>query len=101
MENKRDGRGRFAQGCVGGPGRPKAVTERAYLAIIKAACSEADWTKIARQAVKDAKEGDAAARNWLSGYLVGKPPTGETRSLGEFEDVADDELERARAGLIY
>jgi hypothetical protein len=69
----RDAGGRFAAGNAGGPGRPRRDTERAYLAIMSEACSPEAWREIVQSAVTDAKAGDAKAREWLSGYLVGKP----------------------------
>jgi len=36
-------------------------------------CSLEDWALIVAKAVADAKIGDAAARQWLSRYLLGNP----------------------------
>jgi len=71
----RDVVGRFIPGNPGGPGRPRRDTERAYLAAISEACSPETWREIVARAVADAKAGDAAARAWLAGYLVGRPAT--------------------------
>ena len=73
MLYKRDSNGRFAQGNRGGLGRPKRVTERSYLNVMQLACSPETWREIVEKAVTDAKSGDAKAREWLAGYLVGKP----------------------------
>src|SRR4030042_1960910 len=73
MQSNRDSRGRFAEGNHGGPGRPKRVTERHYLDVMQVACSPEDWREVVEKAIADAKNGDAKAREWLAGYLVGKP----------------------------
>ena len=71
----RDAAGRFTPGNPGGPGRPRRDTERTYLAAVSEACPPESWREIAARAVADAKAGDAAARAWLAGYLVGRPAT--------------------------
>lgn len=70
----RNNSGRFQPGNVGGPGRPRRETERAYLAIIAEACPPEAWREIVQRAVKQATVlGDPVARAWLANYLVGKP----------------------------
>jgi len=76
----RDGRGRFAPGNVGGPGRPRRDTERAYLSALAEACPPERWRAIVQRAVTDAEGGDAKAREWLGTYLLGKP-AGEAPTL--------------------
>ncbi len=71
----RDAAGRFTPGNPGGPGRPRRDTERTYLSTVSEACSPETWREIVARAVADAKAGDAAARAWLAGYLVGRPAT--------------------------
>lgn len=72
---KRDSKtGKFLPGHTGGPGRPPRIKEAAYVATIESVCSIEDWASIAKRAVKDAKNGDAQARNWLSKYLIGDSP---------------------------
>lgn len=66
---------KFQKGHPGGPGRPKRQTEVAYLAVTMAACPLEAWREIVDVAVRDAKNGDAAARAWLGRYLVGDPAT--------------------------
>jgi len=75
MTDKRDQSGRFAEGNAGGPGRPKRQTERDYLRVVMGKCTLEEWAEAVTKAVKDAKAGDAKAREWLSGYLLGKPNT--------------------------
>ena len=89
---KRDENGRFAKGNGGGPGRPKKKTEERYLRRLSSRVTLAKWQKIVDRAIQDAEKGDARARQWLSDYLMGKPPqrlehTGkDDKPL--FEDVA-------------
>ena len=67
----RHGNGRFAAGNPGGPGRPTRRIELEYLATLSDSVTLADWSEIVTRAVQDAREGDAAARNWLSKHLLG------------------------------
>lgn len=71
--NGRDGRGRFAEGNAGGPGRARRATEREYLAALSEACPPDTWRAIVARAVADAEGGDAKAREWLASYLLGRP----------------------------
>ena len=73
MNSGRDNNGKFAAGNAGGPGRPPRATERDYLVALSESCSTNDWQEIVTRAVDDAKDGDAKARAWLAGYLVGEP----------------------------
>jgi hypothetical protein len=71
----RDEKGRFVKGNPGNPnakGRPKRKTEDKYLRTLQQ-CAAKEWKAICERAVKDAKGGDKAARQWLSDYLLGKP----------------------------
>jgi len=70
----RDDKGRFVKGNSGNPnGRPPKEREERYYEITMTACTYKDWGAIVKRAVQDAKRGDAAARKWLSDYLVGAP----------------------------
>jgi hypothetical protein len=73
MNSGRDSGGKFAAGNAGGPGRPPRATEREYLVALSESCSTHDWQEIVTRAVDDAKDGDAKARSWLAGYLIGEP----------------------------
>jgi len=65
--------GRFRPGCPGGPGRPKREIEQDYIAVLGATVSLERWTKICLRAAEDAEKGDARAREWLGGFMLGKP----------------------------
>lgn len=71
--NGRDTRGRFAVGNAGGPGRPPRQTEAEYLTIMQGVCTAERWRVIIGKAVEQAEGGDRHAREWLAGYLVGRP----------------------------
>lgn len=74
--NNPTGKGGWKKGKSGNPkGRPKGSQSRdpKYREILLGTCSYEDWLKIVQRAVIDAKLGNASARNWLSGYLVGTP----------------------------
>jgi len=107
----RNPNGTFAPGNPGGPGRPKRQTEAAYLVALSEAVTLDDWKEIARAAVAAAKAGDAAARKWLSDYLLGvNPPQAERPSLarahaiemagGDDEAKGLDEVELELARLL-
>lgn len=71
MKLERDEKGRFIEGNPGGPGRPRRDIEAEYLETISNTVTPEDWQQVIRRAVKDAKGGDARAREWLSRYLIG------------------------------
>jgi hypothetical protein len=62
--------GRFATGNAGGPGRPRRAVEVEYLAALNEVVSIDDWKEIVLYAVREAKNGDPKAREWLAKYLV-------------------------------
>lgn len=69
----RDPKGRFVKGHSGNP-RGKPIDQFKYLKKMGAAVSATEWREIIRRAVEQAKRGDPRAREWLSDYLMGKPP---------------------------
>ena len=69
----RDSMGRFQPGGPGGPGRRPRDREMAYLVAMESIVDDQAWLAIVERAVQDAKGGDAKARSWLSGYLMGMP----------------------------
>ena len=54
-------------------GRATRKTEEKYLKAMVQCVTVDDWMEVVEQALADAKEGKASARNWLSNYLIGKP----------------------------
>lgn len=69
----RDNNGRFVKGDPGGPGRRPRQAEAEYLTATIEMVSLARWRRIVQAAAEAAEQGDAKARAWLSGYLLGKP----------------------------
>ena len=67
---QRESNGQFAKGNSGGPGRGKRTTEIAYLTAMSDTVSIDDWQAICQRAVKDARNGEWRARQWLSEYLL-------------------------------
>lgn len=77
-------------GETGNPGgRPRSVRRVQYsrLRIMDASVSEADWAAIVDAAIQQARQGDAAARAWLSKYLLPDTPD-------PFADVSAEGLEQ-------
>lgn len=73
LSRPRDSMGRFQPGGPGGPGRKPRDREMAYLVAMEQVVDDQAWLAIIERAVQDAKAGDAKARSWLSGYLMGMP----------------------------
>lgn len=71
--NGRAKAGHFAPGNPGGPGRPRRAVEREYLRTVTDACPLDTWREIVEAAVTAARAGDAQARSFLAGHLIGKP----------------------------
>jgi len=70
----RDKNGRFTKGHTGNPnGRPKREREQQYLDRMGKIVTLKEWEKVVGTALSRAKAGDAAARKWLSDYLLGSP----------------------------
>lgn len=92
MANRGDG-GLFAPGNKLGKGRPARAVEQEYINAVIDGVSMPQWKKIVKKAVTDAVAGDWRARQWLSDYLIGKPPTildiraGEAQLLAQILDA--------------
>jgi hypothetical protein len=74
--NNPTGKGGWVKGQSGNPaGRPKGSVSKdiEYRKILMNSCTYEEWEKIVKRAIRDAICGVAAARSWLSGYLVGLP----------------------------
>jgi len=69
----RDANGRFLSGTAGGPGRKPRAAEREYLAKLEEVIDLDTWGAIVDRAKQDAIAGDAKARAFLAGYLLGQP----------------------------
>lgn len=74
LQDKRDNKGRFAPGNQAANGRKPALSyNKIYQSMLQEGCSPKDWKQIVERAVRDAKNGNANARQWLSKYLIGEP----------------------------
>ncbi len=69
----RDRHGRFAEGNAGGPGNPFARQVAALRVALLRAVTEQDLDDVARELVRQAKEGNLAAARLLLSYTLGKP----------------------------
>ena len=75
MTVQRNEKGQFVKGSASpSPGRPKRAIEVAFHDILVEAVTEDLWRGIVRVAIKDALQGDKFAREWISNYVIGKPP---------------------------
>lgn len=71
----RDENGLFKPGhTVKSPGRPSRVIEGDYLQRMTDLLTFEKWEKIVNKAIADAIKGNGYARQWLSDYVIGKPP---------------------------
>jgi hypothetical protein len=93
----RSSAGRFAAGNPGGPGRPRRLVEADYLHALTDACPIDTWREIVVRAVEDAKAGDAKARSWLAGHLLGAARPGDLLEVAAADEAQVDRVaERAR-----
>ncbi len=98
----RDPRGRFVKGHSGNP-KGAAINQFRYLKKMGSAVTAADWRAVIDKALEQAKRGDARAREWLSEYLMGKPPQQvDVTSNGEtiIDNVQTDRALSALADAI-
>lgn len=56
-----------------GPGRPTAEEEKKYRQWFAEEVTEEEWREVVRAAIREAKKGNAPARNWLGVYSMGPP----------------------------
>lgn len=90
--------GTFAPGNPGGPGRPRRAVEADYLRTLADAVPQDTWREIVERAVIAAKNGDAAARTWLTRYLIGaEPDTLHRLAVLDALDVGSGDLVNADA----
>jgi hypothetical protein len=60
----------------------------------------AEWKKVCRKALEDAKKGDRYAREWLARYILGEEKPMRLAALAADESAGyspEDEIERERA----
>ena len=100
---ERNGKGQFAEGNAGGPGRPRRAVEREYLAALSESVTLDDWREIVKAALAAAKQGDGKARDWLCRYLIGEKPltltdlaADEAAELGAERDILERIAARQR-----
>jgi len=95
----RDSNGRFAPGNPGGPGRKPREVEEEYLAVMEQVVSGEAWQAIVERATTDAIAGDAKARQWIAGYLLGMPVSRveapEENGLAKILSMLDREQDEA------
>ena len=70
----RQAKGKFAKGHCGGPGRPPRAVEEQYLIELRRLVPLPAWGKVVTRALADAINGNAAAREWLSKYVLPSDP---------------------------
>ena len=93
MAEQRNANGRFSPGWKGGPGRPSRNVESVYLTKLSETCTPKRWSKIVERAVADAETGNAKAREWLGGYLMGRPLHGLDVSFGYMPETEEEVIE--------
>jgi hypothetical protein len=74
MTTLRNAKGQYVIGHGGGPGRPSRPREMEYLGALTDAVPLKEWKLVVSKALRDAKDGDAKAREWLGKYLLGDDP---------------------------
>ena len=84
----RDAYGRWKRGVSGNPkGRLPRQTENEYLNILMEKCTPDRWADIIEKALRQAVDGDARARDWLSRYVVGDPIQVHEYLFDKHEDI--------------
>ncbi len=71
MVASRNAKGRFVAGGPAGPGRPKRTD---YTELLRSALSKEDATEIFKKAIRQAKDGNHAARSWICSFLMSPAP---------------------------
>ena len=69
----RDSKGRWLKGKPPGPGRSPMKKEERYYRLTIESVTDEDWVEIVIKAVKQAKQGQWRAREWLANYIIGRP----------------------------
>ena len=98
---KRDARGRFACGNVGGPGRPSAPKQQEYWTLLRGTVDLREWKKAVEAILAKAQAGDVKAFSALAKFLLPLPaqllkisaePQEEYRVAGLTPDRLDEEM---------
>ncbi len=95
----RDSMGRFIDGNSGGPGRKPREIEKQYMAVMEQVTNLDVWRKIVEQATIDAQLGDAKARTWISGYLLGQPIS-RIQEVEPETNAMEEEVQRVAAKMM-
>lgn len=85
QQQDRDAKGRFVEGCPGGPGRPPRELERGYLRAFSQGLPEETLVAIVQKLAKQALRGDTAAARLL---LTTALPPGSRTHLHQSTDQA-------------
>ncbi len=93
--NGRDGRGRFAEGNVGGPGNPHARHVGQLRSALLAAVTREDMEAVIRKLVELAKNGNIQAAKEVLDRCLGKPQ--EADLIERIEHLE----QRPRAGVRH
>ena len=88
----RDQGGRFVAGHPGMGGRPRRAIEQDYLAVLSDEVPLDRWKVVIQRALADAERGDAKAREWLGGYLAGRPTGNGLAWLAAHEQTGADPI---------
>lgn len=86
---------RFKEGNPGGPGRPRRAVEEEYHRALVEGVPLDEWRAIIARAVKDAKAGDARAREWLGKNLISDDPL-RLLELAEEVELLKSELAKQK-----
>lgn len=104
METGRNSDGTFAPGhTFKSPGRPRRAVEVEYLRALSDEVTTDDWKEIVAKAKEQAKAGDAKAREWLAGFVIGKEPPAltELALMDVHEASVDDWLDSQANAVEY
>lgn len=89
-------------GVSGNPkGMPKNPKRMAYTEILMTRCTLEEWAQIVNKAIDQAKDGNAAARRWLAGYLIGMPKQRVEMTGADGSNVTIDVEFKAALDKIY
>ncbi len=74
MTPSRDAQGRILPGSTGNArGRPPKIVEETYLKAFTKVVTIAEFEKVIKKALEQARKGDKDARKFIADYIVGPP----------------------------